>query len=235
MSDMQHLRCLVVATSVLGCGDVATHDTHVDAGPAAAPLNRCAPDPCLLSDEFSGTTLDPGLWKTTTSGGATVTQASGILSLRLPAAANASVDVVSLVGFPVGATFEAAVTFTANQFYDHKGVGFASAAVNSGCDTGEMEAAMFRGQDNDGYVEVKTGGKATCTMTLHNYPAGTNTYRITRLADQVQFAQNNVDYGPIKTNVPGGLLPVRFSAYTFTTPPMKPVQIDIDYVFVRHP
>ncbi|TMQ28228.1 MAG: hypothetical protein E6J90_00800 [Deltaproteobacteria bacterium] len=225
----------VLAATSIGCGSVAgkAPDGGVDSAAGDAAVNRCAPGACLLSDEFNGTRLDDKLWKTSATGGATVTQANGVLSLHLPAAANAAVDVYSLIGFSPGTTLEARVTINANQFYDHKGIGFASAAIGSSCDLGETDAVMFRGQDNDGYIEIKSGGTPTCSMTTHNYPGGTSTLQITRLADQVSFVQNTTTYGPIKANVPTGLLPVRFSAYTFTIAPTLPVQIDIDYVFVK--
>lgn len=49
------------------------------------------------------------------------------------------------------------------------------------------------------------------------------------------FTQNGVAQPPVTTNVPSGTLPVRFSAYTFTSAPMHPVEIDVDTVFVRPP
>jgi hypothetical protein len=233
----QPLRIAILAAlSLAGCGDVAAIG---DAGGSAgrdAPSNPCAPSTCLLSDDFGGTSLDMSTWSVSVGGGATVTVANGTLTLHLPAAIDAFADVASLVGFPVGTTFEARVTFSASQFYDHKGAGFASMRIGSQCDTGETDAAMFRGQDGDAYVETRSGGgTAACTLTTQNYPAGTNTMRISRAADQVVFTENNVMLAPVKIGVPMGLLPVRFSAYTFTTAPAQPVQIDIDYVRVMRP
>lgn len=226
---------MLAATPLLACGDVQATGAAVDAAGIDAAPNRCTPSPCLLSDEFEAASLDTSTWGAVVGGGATVTQTKGVLTLRLPAAANAYADVYSLVGFPAGTTFKASVTFSASQFYDHKGAGFASARISSGCDVGETDAAMFRGQDGDGYVETKLGGGSTCTLTVHDYPAGTNTLQISRGADQVLFTQNNVMFEPVKTNVPTGLLPIRFSAYTFTTAPDNPVQIDVDWVIVTRP
>jgi hypothetical protein len=225
-----------VAGCLAGCGDVtAMADAATSAG-GDAPANPCGPNSCLLSDDFGGVTLNTSMWGVAMGGGGTVTESNGVLTLRLPAVANAYADVYSLVGFPSGTTFEAKVTFSAGQFYDHKGAGFASARVGSGCDMGETDAAMFRGQDGDGYVETKVSGNTpTCTLTTRNYPEGASIMQVSRLVDRVLFRQNNGSLDPIMTNVPMGLLPVRFSAYTFTTAPAAPVQIDIDYVRVSRP
>jgi hypothetical protein len=223
----------IAATSLLACGDVqATADAAGSAG-SDAPANPCAPNACLLSDDFGGTALNTAIWGTSVGGGATVTQSNGILTLRLPAAANAFADVYSLVGFPVGTTFEAKVTFTAGQIFDHKGAGFASARVGADCGVGETDAAMFRGQDSDSYVETKVGG--ACTFTAHGYPSGAKVMQISRAADQVVFRENTVMVPPVKVNVPTALLPIRFSAYTYTMAPGQPVQIDVDYVHVSRP
>jgi hypothetical protein len=245
MLDMRFFWYLsLAAISLGGCGDVKSGATDAaqsldgtgSAGGDAAP-NPCAPDTCLLFDDFSGPRLDTSLWAMTTSNGATVTQANGVLTLRIPAAAaNATVDVYSLAGFPVGATFEASVTFSAGQAYDHKGVGFASSPVSHQCTVGETDAAMFRGQDQDSYVETKAAGAYTCKTTATMYMAGTHKLQITRAADQVTFRRDDIALPPSTTNLPAGLLPVRFSAYSFTdNAPLQPVQIDIDYVFVRRP
>jgi hypothetical protein len=56
------------------------------------------------------------------------------------------------------------------------------------------------------------------------------------MGNQVVFTQNGVAQQPVTASVPVGLLPVRFSAYTFTsTGPPLPVEIDVDTVFVRPP
>ncbi len=47
-------------------------------------------------------------------------------------------------------------------------------------------------------------------------------------------ALNGVALDPIKTRVPTGLLPVRFTAYTYQTAPGQAVQIDVDWVAVMH-
>jgi hypothetical protein len=230
---------LVAATSVVGslvgCGDVTAIADAATSG-SDAPANLCGPNPCLLSDDFGGAMLNLSTWGFAVSGGGTISQSNGVLTLRLPAVANAYADVYSLVGFPAGTSFEASVTFSAGQFYDHKGAGFASARIGSGCDQGETDAAMFRGQDGDGYVETKvSGGTSTCTLTTKMYPGSVTKMQIARLADQVVFRQDNTSLAPVTTNVPMGLLPVRFSAYTFTTAPMAPVQISVDYVRVSRP
>jgi hypothetical protein len=239
---------LAIAASLAGCGDVrapampdAPAPPASDAAPDAAgdaagdaAVNRCAPGACLLADEFDGTSLNPSMWGVTVEGGATVKVKNGILTLHLPAVPEAFADVYSLVGFPVDTTFTASVTFSSGQFYDHKGAGFASSGISSDCFSGEAEAAMFRGQDGDGYVETKLAGTATCTLTTKDYPAGTHTMQISRAADQVVFSQNGVALDPIKTRVPTGLLPVRFTAYTYQTAPGQAVQIDVDWVAVMH-
>ncbi len=230
------MRLIALAVVVLiGCGDVAA--TARDAGPGdAAPAdayNPCAPATCLLADDFSGG-LDPSRWAMTASPGATIAVAGGVLTIRLPAVANAFADVHSLVGFPVGSTFEASVTFSAGQFFDHKGAGFASDRVDSGCTTGESDAAMFRGQDADAYVETKAATTSDCKMTTAMYPGGTSKLQIARTSNQVVFTQNDVAQPPITTDVPTATLPIRFSAYTFTSgTPAHAVEIDVDYVFVR--
>lgn len=233
------MRFLALAVTVLiGCGDVAAMANDARPGDSAtgdAAVNPCAPATCLLMDDFSGTSLDTSKWGMTASPGATITVASGVLTIRLPAAANAYADVHSLVGFPVGATFEATVTFSPGQFYDHEGVGFASDRVGSGCDMGETDSALFRGQDGDAYVETKAANAFTCNKTTTMYPGGTSKLQIARMGSQVVFTQNGVAQAMVTTNVPTSTLPVRFSAYTFTTAPMHPVQIDVAAVFVRPP
>ena len=214
---------------LVGCGSVSGN--HADAPPADA-ANPCAPKTCLLSDDFSGATIDPSKWMVATGGGASVVQQGGILKIQLPAVADAYADVASLTGFPNGATFRAAVTFTPGQFYDHKGVGFASDRIAADCGVGEMEAAMVRGQDGDSYVETKTGNVHTCTLTTQSYPAQSGMLEITRATDHVQFVEDGVSLAPVTTNVPTGLLPIRFSAYTYTMPPMQPLEIDVDWVAV---
>src|SRR3954463_2579230 len=136
------MRFLALAVAVLiGCGDVAS--VAHDAGPGDAAINPCAPDTCLLADDFSGATLNSSIWGTATGGGATITQANGLLTIKLPAAVNAFADVYSLVGFATGTVFEAKVTISPGQFYDHKGIGFSSARIDNQCDVGETDAAMF--------------------------------------------------------------------------------------------
>jgi hypothetical protein len=223
----------------IGCGDVvapALPDAGASdaTGPDAA-LNPCAPAQCLLFDDFEGAALDPSRWGQAVTGGATITEAGGKLTIHLPAAPEASADVYSLVGFPSGASLETSITVTAGQFYDHTGVGFASARVDNQCDVGETEAAMFRGQDADGYVETKTASAYSCVKNTTMYPGGTSTLQIMRATDKVVFIQNGAMLAPITTNIPAGLLPVRFSAYTYATAPSQPVELTIDYVFVRHP
>jgi hypothetical protein len=238
-----------LAASLTGCGDVKApvapdapeSPADAPADPASdtasdAPLNRCATGACLLVDEFDGANLNPSLWGVTLAGGATARLRNGILSIRLPAAVEAFADVYSLVGFGVDTTFMASVTFTPGQFYDHKGVGFSSSRITTGCDAGESDAVMFRGQDDDAYIETKTAHVATCSLTTDTYPAGQRTLRITRLADQVMFRHNGTQYPAITTRLPTAPLPVRFSAYTYTNNmPAQPVQIDIDWVLVTSP
>jgi len=224
---------VLAVTLLIGCGDVKA--TAVDAAqPGDAAANPCAPDACLLFDEFSGASLNASLWGTMVGGGATVTQSNGVLSLHLPAAADAFVDVYSLVAFPAGTALEAGVTVTAGQFYNHTGIGFASAAIGKQCDVGETDAVMFRGQDQDGYVETKASNLYSCNKTSPMYPGGSSRMQISRAVDQVGFRQNDVMLATVTTNLPAGHLPVRFTAYTYTLAPTQPLQIDIDYVFVKH-
>jgi hypothetical protein len=239
MSVMWRAPLLVsAATSLLACGNVKGMDSPADA--AATPgdtavSNPCAPGTCLLADDFNRPSLDTAMWGTSVGGGATVTQTGGHLTLHVPAVAGAFADVYSLIGFPAGTTLEASVTFSAGQVFDHKGAGFASSAVSDQCNVGETDAAMFRGQDGDGYIETKVAGVYSCNQTVPMYPGGTNTIQIERKADQVVFHQNNVTLPAITNNLPAGLLPVRFSAYTYTMAPTQPVQIDVDYVLVKRP
>jgi hypothetical protein len=230
------LGCTMLGCTMLGCGgdEMATPaDAGID---ARDPVAFCAPNPCeLLSDDFTATSIVTERWRVTTEGGATVTQSGGVLTIHLPAVAGAWADVVSVDSFPVDTTFEASVTFSAGQPYDHKAVGFSSARVGPGCDAGETDAAMFRGQDDDGYVETKAGGTAACALSRDSYPAGPSTLRIARVGDQVLFRQNQRLFQPSRDRVPTVPLPVRFSAYTHTTPPARPVQIDVDWMLVTQP
>lgn len=227
----------LVATVLIGCGRVAA--TASDARPSDgaagdATFNPCAPDTCLLADDFSGATLDPSLWGTATGGGATITQANGRLTIQLPAVINAFADVYSLAGFPTGTLFEAKVTINAGQFYDHKAIGFSSARIDQGCNGGETDAAMFRGQDEDAYVEAKAANAFTCNKTTTMYLGGTSTYQIARTDTQVVFTQDGAMQPAVMATLPTGLLPVRFSAFTYSmNHPAQPVQIDVDYVFVK--
>lgn len=232
--------CLALAVPLLGCGNVNSPETPdaptapgVDAAPTAdAAVNRCAPQTCLLADEFDGTALDPEIWGVELAGGATARVKNGVLTLHLPASPEAFADVYSLVGFPAGTTFLASATFTSGQFYDHKGAGIASSGIRADCFSGETEAAMFRGQDGDTYVETKLAGTATCNLTTKDYQAGTHALKIVRETDQVVFTQNDVALDPVKTRIPTGLLPVRFTAYTYETAPGAAVQINVDWVAV---
>jgi hypothetical protein len=227
---------VLAAICPVGCGDVkanVTPDAPADHAVADA-ANPCAPDACLLMDDFSGPSFNVGLWGSRSGGGATITQSGGVLTIHLPAAADAFADVYSLVGFGTGTAFEASVTVTPGQFYDHIGLGFASDRINNQCDVGETDAAMFRGQDQDGYIETKAAGVYSCNKVSTMYPGAASKLQIARLADQVAFRQNDAALAPITTNLPAGLLPVRFSAYTFTQPPTTPIDIKIDYVFVKH-
>ncbi len=229
------MRFLALAVTVLiGCGDVAAMANDARPGDGATAYNPCAPDTCLLADDFSGATLNPSIWGTTVGGGATITQANGLLTIKLPAAINAFAEVYSLVGFPTGTLFEANVTINPGQFYDHKGIGFSSARIGPDCNSGETDAAMFRGQDTDANVETKAANVASCPVTTTMYPGGTSTFQIARAANQVVFTQNGAAQPAATKNLPTGLLPVRFSAFTYSTVmPGQPVQIDVDYVFVK--
>jgi hypothetical protein len=236
-----------LAASLTGCGDVkapvapdapespvdAPADPASDAATDAA-VNRCAPGACLLVDEFDGANLNPALWGVTLAGGATARLRNGSLTIRLPAAVEAFADVYSLIGFGVDTTFMASVTFTPGQFYDHKGVGFSSEGIGADCFSGETDAAMFRGQDGDAYLETKLAGTATCALTTKDYPTSTRVLTIARAMDQVVFSEDNVALAPIRTRVPTGLLPIRFTAYTYETAPGAAVQIDVDWVAVMH-
>jgi hypothetical protein len=236
---------LALALPAAACGNVgssATPDAPIapiaDAAPdttapgADAALNRCAPATCLLADEFDGASLDPSIWALTLQGGATAKVSNGTLTLHLPATPEAFADVYSLVGFPAGTTFLASVTFSSGQFYDHKGVGFSSSGITADCFSGETEAAMFRGQDGDSYLETKLAGTATCTLMTKDYQAGTHAVKIVRDADRVVFTQNDVALDPITSHVPTGLLPIRFTAYTYETAPGAAVEIVVDWVAV---
>ncbi|HEX3474664.1 MAG TPA: hypothetical protein VHT91_06455 [Kofleriaceae bacterium] len=232
------MRLLALAATVLiGCGNVAA--TAHDAGPSDgaagdAAFNPCAPDTCLLADDFTGATLNGSLWGTATGGGATITQANGLLTIQLPAVINAFADVYSLVGFPTGTLFEAKVTINAGQFYDHKAIGFSSSRIDEQCNAGETDAVMFRSQDGDAYVETKAANAYTCDVTTTMYLGGTSTYQIARTATQVVFTRDGASRPAVTATLPTGLLPVRFSAFTYSmNKPMQPVQIDVDYVFVK--
>lgn len=226
-----HVRAALVVVLV-GCGNVSSAS---DAAVSDGTPSPCAPATCLLTEDFDGASLDLQAWNAVVNGGGTVLQHNGLLSIHLPAAANAAVDVATRIDFPVNATFEAKVTISGGQFFDHKALGFANRAVNEGCSSGETEAAMFRGQDGDSYVETKAGNVPNCVPRQTAYTAGTSTLQITRTADQVVFRVDGVALEPIKSNVPTGRLPVRFSAYTFTQAPAEPIQIDIESVKVTQP
>lgn len=232
------MRLLALAATVLiGCGNVASlaSDARPSDGPAAdAPYNPCAPATCLLADDFTGASLDTSIWGTSVGGGATITVANGVLSIHLPAVANAFADVFSLVGLPPGTFLEAKATLSVGQFYDHKGIGFAQARIGPDCGSGETDAVMFRGQDDVTATETKAANVASCPEATAMYPAGTSVFQIARSASQVVFTQDGKSRAPVTADIPAGLLPVRFSAFTFSTnKPMQPVQIDVDYVFVR--
>ena len=236
---------LALAVPLIACGNVdsraapdAPTTPEADAAPDAtaptadAALNRCAPATCLLADEFDGATLDPSLWGLTLQGGATAKVSNGVLTLHLPASPEAFADVYSLVGFPAGTTFLASVTFSSGQFYDHKGVGFSSSGISADCFSGETEAAMFRGQDGDSYTETKLAGTSTCTLMTKDYQAGTHAVKIVREADKVVFTHNDVALDPVTSHIPTGLLPIRFTAYTYETAPGAAVEITVDWVAV---
>ena len=215
--------------------DLATPDlSKVD----LAPPPDLAPA-LLLYDNFTGAALDPNKWAVQTAGGATVTQAGAMLTLNVPAAANALADVSSKLTFPVGTTVEMKVTFSAGQFYDHHVLGYASAPVGPDCNLeAASEAVAFRGQDTARLFEAKTGNTNTCgSAYVSNYPAGTHVLKVLRpTTGGVQFYEDGALVGVLTTTLPTGPVPVRFSVFTYATAaPTTPITLSIQYVKVTMP
>jgi hypothetical protein len=161
--------------------------------------------------------------------------------VHLPAAANVSADIASLATFPVGTTFEASVGISAGQVYDHKAIGFSNAPVASNCYSGESESALWRGQDSDLYVQPKSGNVGDCTLKLTSSygaslpPLPLVDFKIERVSDAiVNFSQDGAST-QANSNISTIALPIRFSAYTFTSAPANPVDILVDWVSVTQP
>jgi hypothetical protein len=187
----------------------------------------------LFDDEFN----DAGLpnWTRSTSGLAAISVSNGYLQLSLPPAANATADVSTIPTFGPGTSVHMSVTLTAGQVFDHHGLGYANAAVSSNCGLGETEAAMFRGQDTDRYVETELGGSYTCDSFQSSYPAGTRMLDIVRGATSVDFYENGTLVRSETTTLSSSALPIHLSAYTFTSAPALPILIRVDYVRVTQP
>jgi hypothetical protein len=207
----------------------------------AGPPHDLAPA-TLLYDDFAGTGLDSARWTATVNGAATITQpGDGYLHIHLPASANVWADVASAAVFPVGATFEARVGVSAGQIYDHKAIGFSNARVGADCFSGETESAIWRGQDTDLYVQPKTANVGACTLELEpSYPsslppAALDDFQIVRVdSSQVDFYDNGART-TTTTDTSTMSLPIRFSAYTYTTAPANRVDIVVDWVRVTRP
>jgi hypothetical protein len=191
----------------------------------ADAANPCAPDACLLMDDFSGPSLNASLWGSTVGGGATITQSGGALTIHLPAAADAFADVHSLIGFGVGTGFEATVTVTPGQFFDHIGLGFASDRINNQCDVGETDAAMFRGQDQDGYIETKAAGVYSCNKVSTMYPGASSKPR-SRVHQPGRLPLN--DAAPRRSRPTCPPACCRSGSASTTQAPTTPIDIKID-------
>jgi hypothetical protein len=186
----------------------------------------------LLYDDFSGAALNTTLWGTAMSTGSTIVQSGGMLTVTIPAAANRWADLFSVKSFGLGTTFEARVNLSAGQLYDHKGIGYANARVGSDCSQGETEAAMWRGQDASRELEAKTSGAWTCGATGGSYVAGWRTIKVVRRLHRPSLLRGRYLLGTRTTNLPSGDVPIRFSGWTFTSPPGAPITIQIDWVRV---
>ncbi len=176
-------------------------------------------------------------WVKVTTGGPTVSQSGGYLTMTIPAAANAYADLYSRTPFPVGSTFEARVYLSAGQWYDHKGIGYADATVGADCNFGETQAAMWRGQDSDKYTETKIL-PTSCNGVYRQmgYPAGWRTIKVVRVSTtQVDFYEDGVLLGSHTSSIPTGNIPIRFSAYTYLSAPANPITIQVDWVKVTTP
>jgi hypothetical protein len=191
----------------------------------------------LLEDYFSSGSINTSLWGTAMGGGATIVQSGGYLQMSMPNVANAYADLYSKSYFAVGTTFEARVWVGAGQSYDHKGIGYASARVGADCGSGEIQAAMWRGQDRDKYTETKTGSSSNyCWFKESNYPSGWRTIKVERVSSsQVKFYENGSLIRTHSTYIPTGFLRIRFSAYTYTLAPSDYVTIWVDWVKVTQP
>ncbi|MCA9670528.1 MAG: hypothetical protein KC503_33255 [Myxococcales bacterium] len=186
----------------------------------------------LLYDDFN--TLDTSVWAVAVSTGASAAVASGELRITLPAAANAYADVATKMSFGPTTTLEARVYLSAGQFYDHRGLGFANARIGDSCGAspGERDAAQWRGQDDDLYRQSARASQHACTKHADAYAAGWHTIKIVRSAASVAFYLDGQLAYTEQNNVPSASLPVRFSAYTFTSAPGQSLQIRVDWVRV---
>lgn len=154
------------------------------------------------------------------------------------AMANAYADLSSIQTFAVPSTFEARVRLSAGQWYDHKGLGFANGTVGADCYQGETEAAMWRGQDDDEYIESKKNSNPNCTQIQDSYPSTWNTIKIVRTSSDVKYYKDGTLVGTISgaSNVSTAQMPIRFSAYTYTAGgPSSSLTIEVDWVRVTVP
>lgn len=194
----------------------------------------------LLEDQFDGAALDSSRWSAASAGGGTVSVSGGELLVQVPAQTNAWAEAASKASFPVGAVFEARVFLSSAQFYDHRGVGFASGHVGADCnDTGGgSHSAQWRGQDEAKVAECKNGTEIDCQAVSTSYPGGWRTIKIVRRADRVEFYENGVSMrvATEAAKLPSSALPVRFSAFTYySAAPGSPITIRVDWVKVTLP
>ena len=193
----------------------------------------------LLIDDFTSNTLDTTKWHANTDGGASLSIANGMLTLSAPSAAAAFAEIASVGTFGVGTTFEASVSLEAGQTYDEKGIGYANLRLWDDCQSGETEAAMFRGLNNQLVIEPKAGNLSQCLSASAepgSYLAGTRDFKVVRLSGgQIDFYDGATLQSDV-ARVPQGALPVRFGVFTSAVnPPAKPVVLHVDWVKVTKP
>jgi hypothetical protein len=223
-------KCVSGSTNTGNNNNSNNDASYVDASMAfdMGGADLLKPSTVLLFDDFSGSTIDPAKWMSTTSGGGSVQQSNG-LTLSLAPMANSHFDFYSVASFPVGTEVELQVTVPGGETFTHLAIGFANGSVGPDClTTGSgiaTAAAVVRGQDTDLYVQTLAdggdggAGQHMCTLLQAKYPGMPHDIRILRQPQQVSFYLDGSLSSVLLDALPQGPLPVHLSGYTYTLAP----------------
>ncbi|MEA3357654.1 MAG: DUF2341 domain-containing protein, partial [Patescibacteria group bacterium] len=184
-------------------------------------------------DDFEDESIDTGKWTTTTTGfGAFVTENSGEINIHTDAISNTTADLISQNSYGPDVAIMFRASISAGQWSDHKGLGFLSTNVGNDWDqTGD--SVHWRGQDDDLYASNKYSGSCTNAFIEDGYFSGYRTWEIAWLSSEIRYYADGIFKATHTTNVPSVSITPRFSLKTYTTAPANPLDVFVDYVYVR--